>query len=315
MRTIWLASYPKSGNTWMRMLIGALSLKDGEALDINALPESSGIATARGPFDHLVLIDSGLLTHDEIDTLRPGVYEVLKRVEAEEHVTPEVAVRFVKTHDAYTYLPDGTPLLAGRAGADGAVLIVRDPRGVAPSLADHNGLDLEGAVIQLGNPETVYCGKAGHQHRQLRHRLLNWSGHAQSWLGQSEIPVHLVRYEDMIADTAGSLAQVLLFAGLSASAEQIERAVSLCAFPVLRALEDAKGFGELSRRSSTGRFFRSGEAAAWREALNREQIARIETAHAPMMRRFGYPLYYATEPCSDGETCSASDLATAARQV
>ena len=77
-RTIWLASYPKSGNTWLRMLLANLSSKDTPA-DINDLPERGGIASARGPFDHLTLIDSGLLTFDEIDALRPRVYEELAR--------------------------------------------------------------------------------------------------------------------------------------------------------------------------------------------------------------------------------------------
>ena len=54
-RTIWLASYPKSGNTWLRMLIANLSAKDGKPVDINDLPERGGIASARGPFDHLQL--------------------------------------------------------------------------------------------------------------------------------------------------------------------------------------------------------------------------------------------------------------------
>ena len=80
-RTIWLASYPKSGNTWFRMLVANLSAKDGKPVDINDLPERGGIASARGPFDHLTLIDSGLLTHDEIDCLRPRVYEELARGE------------------------------------------------------------------------------------------------------------------------------------------------------------------------------------------------------------------------------------------
>ena len=57
-RTIWLASYPKSGNTWLRMLIANLAAKDEQPVDINDLPERGGIASARGPFDDLTLIDS-----------------------------------------------------------------------------------------------------------------------------------------------------------------------------------------------------------------------------------------------------------------
>jgi hypothetical protein len=78
-RTIWLASYPKSGNTWFRILLANLSARDGKPVDINDLPEDAGIASARGPFDRVSLIESGLLTHDEIDCLRPRIYEALAR--------------------------------------------------------------------------------------------------------------------------------------------------------------------------------------------------------------------------------------------
>ena len=73
--------------------------------------------------------------------LRPRVYEELARgAQDDEYDEPEDAppVRFVKVHDAYTLTPNGEPLLAGRRGADGAIVIVRDPRDVAPSLANHN---------------------------------------------------------------------------------------------------------------------------------------------------------------------------------
>jgi hypothetical protein len=91
-RTIWLASYPKSGNTWLRMLVANLSAKDDQPVDINDLPERGGIASARGPFDHLLLIDSGLLTHDEVDCLRPRVYEQLARgAQDDEYDAPEAA--------------------------------------------------------------------------------------------------------------------------------------------------------------------------------------------------------------------------------
>ena len=73
-RTIWLASYPKSGNTWLWMLIANLSAKDDRSIDINHLPDRRGSAGARGPCDYLLLIDSDLLSHDEIDGLHPHVY-------------------------------------------------------------------------------------------------------------------------------------------------------------------------------------------------------------------------------------------------
>ena len=77
MRTVWLASYPKSGNTWFRMLVA--NLRQPAPVDINDLPETGGIASARVWFDHTMLFESGLLTHEETDALRPLVYAEIKR--------------------------------------------------------------------------------------------------------------------------------------------------------------------------------------------------------------------------------------------
>lgn len=290
-RTIWLASYLKSGNTWLRMLLANLSARDGRPVDINNLPERGGIASGRSPFDDLTLIDSGLLTHDEIDCLRPRVYEELARDDdGEETASPRRAVRFVKVHDAYTLTPKGEPLLAGRRGADGAIVIVRDPRDLAPSLANHSGSSIDDAISFINDANEAICTKTSRQHRQHRQKLAGWSGHIASWLDQADIPVHLVRYEDMQADTAGTFRRALDFAGRAATDQEIERAVVFASFSEMRRQEREKGFAERPHPHVKGIFFRRGEAGAWRDELTPEQVARIEAAHAPMMRRLGYEL-------------------------
>jgi aryl sulfotransferase len=292
-RTIWLASYPKSGNTWLRMLIANLSAKDDKPVDINDLPERGGIASARGPFDYLLLIDSGLLTHDEADRLRPRVYEELARGAEDDEYDVQAGpppARFVKVHDAYTQTPDGEPLLAGSRGADGAVVIVRDPRDVAPSLANHNRTGIDEAIRFMNDRETAFCARPTRQHNQLRQQLTGWSGHIATWLDQSDIPVELVRYEDMQADPVATLTRVLAFGGRPASDEQIRRAVTFADFAQLQAQEREKGFREAPRPRQDGRFFRRGKAGGWRDELTAEQVARIEAEHAPMMRRLGYTL-------------------------
>jgi len=290
-RTIWLASYPKSGNTWLRMLLA--SATQNRPLDINDLTATSGIASARGPFDQLTLIDSGLLTHDEVDVLRPRVHEHLVRgMEdgAEERREPAAPVRFVKTHDAYILTPRGEPLLAGADGASGAVVIVRDPRDVAPSLAHHVGGGIDEAIVFMADRRSAFCDRPSRQHSQLRQTLLSWSDHVASWLDQTDIPVLIVRYEDMIADTARTLRQALGFAGVSVGALDIARAVEGARFTALRQQEQVNGFREAPRRPAGGAFFRKGQAGAWRDELSADQVARLEIEHAPAMLRLGYEL-------------------------
>ncbi len=288
--TVWLASYPKSGNTWFRLLLANLREGGDEPADINDMPERGGLASARGAFDAHLLIESGLLTHEESDNLRPRLYELQSSGEGilEDEAEHDEKVRFPKVHDAYVQTGKGEPLLAGARGAQGAIVIVRDPRDVAPSLAHHMRFSLEEAIAFMADPGATFSGTRSNQPNQLRQRLLDWSGHVASWLDQTDIPTHLVRYEDLQADTAGVLAGALEFAGRSVSPYEIERAVAFSSFAELSRQEQAKGFREAPRPNEPGRFFRRGETGRWREDLSLEQAERVEGRHAAMMRRLGY---------------------------
>lgn len=311
-RTVWLASYPKSGNTWIRMLVANLSATDGRPVDINNLPDRGEIASARAPFDCLLLIESGLLTYDEVDCLRPRLHEELARGiadDADDMPLERPPVRLVKVHDAYTMTAQGEPLLAGRRGADGAIVIVRDPRDVAPSLAHHNAISIDQAIAFMGNAEAGFCNKPHMQVDQLRQKLSTWSGHVASWLDQSDVPVHLVRYEDLEADTVEVFADALEFAGYPASGASIRRAVELAQFATLQKLEKENGFREAPRPHVGGIFFRRGKAGAWRTELSPDQVARIERDHASMMRRLGYALSDATDHAGGSSCCCANRMA------
>lgn len=294
MRTIWLASYPKSGNTWFRLLAANLAQSGGKAVDINALGEDTGIASARAPFDNLLLIESGLLSHEETDRFRPRVYEEQARLG--EALDPAVApaVRFVKVHDAYTVTEAGEPLLAGMRGADGAIVIVRDPRDVAPSLANHLDCGLDEAIAFMNDANSCFSSKPDRLSPQLRQKLPGWSGHIATWLDQSDIPVLLVRYEDMTADTAGVLRKALRFAQHPATDEDILSAVRLADFAQAQMQEKENGFRERPRASQGRMFFRRGQVGSWRDELTVEQARRIEDAHRPMMLRLGYEPNYGT---------------------
>lgn len=289
-RIVWLASYPKSGNTWLRLLLANLGTE--APVDINALPDLGGIASARHRFDDFMLFPSGLLTHEECDRLRPRLYEAIaggERPDMEEGAAREAEMRFgdlrfIKTHDAWTHTTDGEPILG--AGAR-AILIVRDPRDVAPSLAHHRGQTIDQSIRFMADPHAAFCGMTDRQHNQLRQQLPGWSGFNRSWLEQRAIPLHLLRYEDLHVDPLDAISRAFAFAGLAVAPVQVEKAAGFASFAALQAQEREKGF----REAPTGRkgaFFRRGEAEAWREELTASQIARIEHDHGEMMDRLGY---------------------------
>ncbi|UUL82447.1 sulfotransferase domain-containing protein [Sphingomonas qomolangmaensis] len=290
-RTIWLASYPKSGNTWFRMLIA--NLGRSEPADINALPSRGGIASGRAMFDSAMLFPSALLTHDECDRMRPMVYRsgamhAWRDPDEEDAGEGIGGVHFIKTHDGWTIGDDGVPLLGGAAAAAGAILIVRDPRAVAASLAHHEARSIDDTIGFMGSRTSAFCGRDDRLHRQLRQRLLGWSAFHASWLDQAELPVHCVRYEDMHADPAARLAAALDFAGVAADRDTIARAVEFARFDALTAQEREKGFREAPPSRVDRAFFRRGRADGWRDELSTGQRRAIERDHHAMMQRLGY---------------------------
>jgi len=285
--TIWLASYPKSGNTWFRILVANLWSKRDTPVDINMIDSTDSIASGRNPFDQQTLIDSALLTSEEIDRLRPTAYAYAAAGGTlTDPDDPCFPVRFVKTHDAYTLTDRGEPIMAGARGAAGAILFVRDPRDVATSFANHMHCSVDVAIGRMGDRDFCFASAADRLDRQFRQRLLGWSGFAESWLDQHDIPVHLVRYEDMLADTAAMARAALRFAGVEPDPARLERAIAFASIDELQRQEAESGFREAPPKAPS--FFRRGIAGGWRDDLTHDQIARIERDHGFMMDRLGY---------------------------
>lgn len=275
-RIVWLASYPKSGNTWLRAVLGQLRGLAGAAGEINDLLIRDGMSSDRDDFDDLVGVYAADLPAEDVECLRPRVYEGLSREAG--------ALLFLKAHDAYGLTPAGEPLFPQRA-THGVLHIVRNPLDVAVSWAHHFGVSQDRAVQSLCDTAHTLCGKPNRLHDQLRQHLLDWSGHAASWL-TAPLPRLSLRYEDMQAAPLATFQAAARFCGLPCGAEAVERAVAACRFERLRELEAHRRFRETPL--GTSHFFRQGRAGGWRESLTPAQAAAIVARHRDMMLRLGY---------------------------
>lgn len=273
---IWLASYPKSGNTWFRVFLTNLLEEKDVPADINEL-HSTPIASARGMFDEAVGLEASDLTVDEIERLRPAVYAHLAE-QADETI-------FMKVHDAYTLVDRERPLFPAHATL-GAIYFIRNPLDVAVSFAHHSGWSYDKTILKMADENLAFCGGIKRVHNQLRQKLLTWSGHVQSWTRQTAFPVCVLRYEDMKTNPVDHFQQAIEFAGLDYKNEQIKRALTRSTFEELRRQEKAYGFHEKS--SASKMFFRRGEAGAWQSELNSRQVAKIIRDHKTVMSQFGY---------------------------
>ncbi len=274
---IWLASYPKSGNTWMRIPLTNYLRDADEPADINSLGTGGPIASARQAFDDHVGIEASDLTEAEIERYRPFVYDQISEA-AEETV-------FLRIHDAFTYTREGYPLIS-KAATKGVIYLTRNPLDVAVSYAHHSNIPVKKAVKAMGKSEHAFVSNPDRLHNQLVQRLLTWSGHVKSWLDEPDLDVQVVRYEDMKATTAEAFVKVIRFADLEEDGERVAKAVKFSEFKQIQKQEQEQGFGEKMPRLES--FFPKGEVGSWREQLTEDMIQKLIDDHGDVMKRFGY---------------------------
>lgn len=273
---LWLASYPKSGNTWMRALLTNYQCDGDTPADINKL-RGGPIASSRDLFDEMIGFEASELTDRQIAQLRPVAY---RRLAAE---LDEASL--LKVHDAWTVGPTGVPLFPAEVTA-GVIYVVRNPLDVAVSAASHWSVDIARAVAILCNPDHALARSLQGLDDQLPQRLLSWGEHVRSWVDYSGLKVHVVRYEDLQQAPEAAFGAVVAFAGWSVDTARLAKAVAFSSFEQLRTQEDRESFRERPR--GVERFFRQGKAGGWRAALTPAQVEQIVTTQGAVMARFGY---------------------------
>ena len=270
---LWLASYPKSGNTWVRLFLLNYLMNRPEPIPINQA-------------HRLGASDASFALYQRISgdrTLRPDDTEKILRLRPamiENHAANGADVNFMKTH-CHNGRWGAMPLIPPQC-TRGAIYVIRNPLDIVPSYADHYGVSLERAIEQIGNPDNAAL--AG---RSVTSQFLgDWTKHVRSWTREKRFPVCTVRYEDLHADPADTFGRVLDFVGAPGDDARRDRAIAAASFGELRKQEDTTGFIEKGDRGT--RFFRQGRAGGWRDVLSPDLVQAVCDRHGPMMEKFGY---------------------------
>jgi len=190
-------------------------------------------------------------------------------------------------HDANMVPPGGHEPPIPADAVHRVVYIVRDPRDVAVSSAHHFGKPAEAVVADMNDPQFTIGRSQGQLNPNVEQYLSTWSRHVASWLDAPELPVHCVRYEDMIVAPERIFADTVRFLALDHTAEEIARAVQAAAFDKLAEQEARDGFSE-RLGNAVSPFFRRGKPGGWRTELAPALAGKIEHDHGPVMRRLGY---------------------------
>lgn len=268
----WLASYPKSGNTWLRAVLDAIA-SGGEPSLSDLLP-SGTVPNRRADFEDELGIFSSDLSPEHEWRLRPLATELRAR-----RVPTKI---YWKTHDALVPVSPGRLILPPAVTA-GAIYLIRDPRDVVGSMAHHYGMTVDQAVDCLCDDDH-WSPRRQRTGGGMPSFLGNWSFHVESWQA-APFPVHTIRYEDMHSDPQRTFGTVLRILGLTPAPGQIDAALDACRFETLRRREAESGFSE----AIEGRpFFRSGRLGEWRRELTPAQACKILSKHKPVMAAYGY---------------------------
>lgn len=276
---IWLASYPRSGNTWLRLMLhdiltGGQSRPGGRAAGNGFAP----IVSSRSFIERQTDVQTSDLNDRELHACRRAAHDIAAGKAA--------APFFVKVHDNHQPVGAGEDGLFSPAAGSLAIYLLRDPADVAVSLAGFAGIDLPRAVDILcdDHASRSHITRQPH-HDQVAYHLGRWSNHVSGWLSRPSDQVLRIRYEDLHRDPAGQLRIVIGRLGLNVSQARIEAAVERTRFDHLSRQERRHGFNE----APAGRiFFRGGRIGDGRRLLSDADFARLVAANGAVMTAQGY---------------------------
>ena len=279
---IWIASYPKSGNTWLRSLI------------------SSYYFSKKGFFDqnNLKLVDQfpekKYLKDFKYKKEIPG--ETAKYwIEAQNKINSEKKIRFFKTHNFLGSFNNHE--FTNRANTLGAIYIVRDPRNVITSLKNHYDMNYEDALNFIKSDRKFiydFTKKDDYSDVQI---ISSWEKNYQSWKNNKIFPIKFIRYEDLDNETFKVFKSVIEFISIistdrkSFNREKAINSINSTSFETLKSLEKTRGFSESVLSNKTKKkipFFYLGPKNNWKKILDKDIKVNLEKNFRQSLKDINY---------------------------
>jgi sulfotransferase family protein len=269
---VWLASYPKSGNTWLRVFLANYIYNAEKPVPINQI-HRIGLGDSNSKAYRAVTREAFDPTNVKQSLrIRPDVLKSITNNQAD--------INLVKTH-CENGIAFGSVLIPPELTRS-AIYIMRNPLDMIVSYASHYGNTMDGAIEGIGRKDNSLLGGGDTVYQFLG----NWSNHVIGWTKARKFPVLALRYEDMLKDPLDAFERVVHHIGLPYDRERLERSVRFSDFKILQEQESTTGFVENSDNQE--KFFRSGKADQWKTELTDEQISQIIRDHGRVMKKFGY---------------------------
>ncbi len=262
---IWLASYPKSGNTWLRFYIISLLMGKQTNLNLNHLRAIMNYPHST-QFEDLV---PDLFDFDEI---------AKNWITSQNKINSNKNLRFFKTHNMLGKFRGN--LFTNSENTLGSIYIVRDPRNVVTSVKNHYSLsNYEEATKFIFNENQVLSLSDRQKDLYLKSKKFPLTQFVGSW------KTHYLSWKNTkIADFVGNLLK------LKFTEDQIDNAISLSSFDKLEKMEKDNGFTEstIDKDGNRNKFFFLGPKNDWRKILDKSISSEIEKIFEKEMKELKY---------------------------
>ena len=277
---IWLASYPKSGNTWVRSVIASL------------LYSKSGVF-------NFELLEQILQFPDKKYFLKftqdVGNLNVIKKywISAQREINKDRKLRFFKTHHINCTI--GKDHFTDKNNTLATIYIVRDPRNLISSISNHFSKSFEEAKNFLFTPKIIAGSKkdGGMKEDDLKTLIGTWSEHYRYWKKNNNNYL-LIKYEDLVENPFKELERIIFFLEkfikIDTNKTKNNNIINSTNFEKLKILENEGNFKE-SAYDIDGKiknFFYKGPENKWQNLLDTNIKNEIENKLSSEMKELGY---------------------------
>ena len=271
-RIIWLASYPKSGNTWTRIFLANYIANPSEPLSLGEMTKySTGDAILR----HYNTVAGRLIDPKNFPLTLSLRDKVLRGI-----ISNKADAYLVKTHSSRRAV-QGVELIPPKYTRS-AIYILRNPLDMVLSSARHYAISAEKAVESISQSGKVVPPSD----KTVPVVQGSWSEHVKSWTSFAPYPVLVLRYEDMLRDPQANFGKMLTHLGIPIDKDRLDRAIQFSSFNQLKEQEEKTGFVEKAEHAES--FFASGKSDQWKTELSPELVQKVCDLHRDTMKRHGY---------------------------
>lgn len=277
---VWLASFPKSGNTWVRAMISSLIYSDNGVFNFEIIKKIQQFPNKK---------------HFEKFTDKYQNVQELKKfwVAAQEQINLDKKIKFLKTHhinckiDEYPFTNKNNTLAT--------IYVVRDPRSLVESFSNYYKINKDAAIKSITSKELVSgAGFIKNKQNNVFTIIGSWNDHYNSWT-KANANLLILKYEDLLIDPLKELNKIIVFLKkfiiFNYNDFKTQNIISSTSFENLEKMEKETGFFEVAdieNNQNKIKFFNKGKQNDWRKYLNENEIEYISSKFNYEMKELGY---------------------------